>query len=91
MREMKKARDRGDGRRVAAVGDEPLESPQVGLGCVGVAPQREHERDVHRAARHDQVLDRRKAWRGRGTLTIRFGRSTAAWMRIASVYVASVS
>jgi hypothetical protein len=55
------ARHRGDLRWVAALGHEPLEPADVGLGDRRVAAQREDQRDVDRATLGDHVLDRRQA------------------------------
>ena len=67
---------RPSGRRAAALGEAALEAPDVGLGDVGVALDREQQGDVDVDAVVDRLLDRVEALGRAGILIIRFGRST---------------
>ena len=91
MRETKKLATRDDLARVAALGDEPLEAADVGLGDLFVALQREDQRDVDRAPLAITSSIAARPGFVAGILTIRFGRSTTLVQAIASRNVSSVS
>ena len=55
------ARHRRHRSRIAAAFDEPLDAADVRLGHLGVALQREDQRDVDALAARDHLLDRRAA------------------------------
>ena len=71
--------------------EPPRQAAQVGVHHLGVALEREDERDVDVDPGGDALLDGREALLGPGIFTIRLGRLTARHSRRASRIVAAVS